>query len=472
MTQNMEDANNSLIASLQKYFTAYVDNSSNTPVNVQILDRITHHQRSLDNLPQLFKSTAHRKQACMTLRHETFETLSMFEKEINKRGEVITLSKPQYDCYVKLVTLCTSLKLVLTSLNDHDTLTTEYEKLASLNLLRNMNPENIEELCEQMKEKGSDKLRKSSLRQYTTTFNDLVGNEADIKLIQNNVNFSFLKDKYTFMALTGPPGTGKSRIAHAVASLHSGGVAYVLGTGELSAKYVGETEAGIKELFDYATKHRNTNFTIILDEFDRLYSGRDSHLQTVATTLQTEFDGGRDSLPNNIIVVAITNYFEHLESAMKRRINGGVFYIDVPTKQEALGYLWNLYGGQDLLKPEFMGAVEAAFLPKIDTNGSQIPSRPTIANILAIKEIADSVVALTDDTGYFQIREGLIAQYNPSVNKDVPTTVLRLEEVKALTRQNTRIIRTPGVEAIAVGISKTKIYDDDELKQFSVYNYI
>ncbi|WP_436901552.1 CDC48 family AAA ATPase [Halovenus halobia] len=132
--------------------------------------------------------------------------------------------------------------------------------------------------------------------------------------------------------LYGPPGTGKTLLAEAIAG--ESGVNFIRVAGpELLDRYVGETEKTIRELFDRA---RQTAPTIVFfDEIDAVANKRgEGHEVTerVVSQLLTELDRAADH--PNLVVLAATNRYDHLDPALVRpgRLEQ---HIEVPNPDRA-----------------------------------------------------------------------------------------------------------------------------------------
>ena len=116
--------------------------------------------------------------------------------------------------------------------------------------------------------------------------------------------------------LSGPPGNGKSSVAEAIAEA----VALPLLTvryDSLVGAYLGETNARLSRLFDYA---RTMPCVLLFDEFDAIGKERgDVHetgeIKRVVSFLLMQID----QLPSYVIVVAATNHAELLDRAVWRR---------------------------------------------------------------------------------------------------------------------------------------------------------
>lgn len=116
--------------------------------------------------------------------------------------------------------------------------------------------------------------------------------------------------------LVGPPGTGKTTLAEAIAEAVSVPM-FVVRYEAIIGSYLGETAARLKRVFDYA---RTTPCVLFFDEFDAIGKERgDIHetgeIKRVVTSLLMQID----DLPSYTIVAAATNHPELLDRASWRR---------------------------------------------------------------------------------------------------------------------------------------------------------
>ncbi|MFC6765193.1 AAA family ATPase [Natrinema soli] len=135
--------------------------------------------------------------------------------------------------------------------------------------------------------------------------------------------------------LYGPPGTGKTLLAKVVANEAASNFISIKGP-ELLNKYVGESERGIREIFEKARTNAPT--VVFFDEIDAIAAERgggstDSGVsERVVSQLLTELDGIEEL--EDVVVIATTNRPDLLDDALMRP---GRFdrHIHVGTPDEA-----------------------------------------------------------------------------------------------------------------------------------------
>ncbi len=118
--------------------------------------------------------------------------------------------------------------------------------------------------------------------------------------------------------LYGPPGTGKTMLAKAVATESEANFILVK-AGELLSKWVGESEKGVRKIFEKARQASPT--VIFFDEIDALAPKRgrssDSNVtERVVNQLLTEIDGLEEL--NDVVVIGATNRPDILDPALLR----------------------------------------------------------------------------------------------------------------------------------------------------------
>ncbi|MBT6995591.1 CDC48 family AAA ATPase [Candidatus Woesearchaeota archaeon] len=118
--------------------------------------------------------------------------------------------------------------------------------------------------------------------------------------------------------LYGPPGTGKTLLAKAVANEAEANFILVKGP-ELVSKWIGESEKGIRKIFE---KARQASPTIIFfDEIDAIAGARglsdgSKATERMVNQLLTEMDGLEEL--NDVVIVAATNRPDLIDPALLR----------------------------------------------------------------------------------------------------------------------------------------------------------
>lgn len=151
--------------------------------------------------------------------------------------------------------------------------------------------------------------------------------EALNKLIKEQKSWELLK-KHNLsprrkLLLTGLPGTGKTMTAQAIAG-ELGLSVYIIRLDGLMSKYLGESIAKLRMIFDAMEDHRAV---YLFDEFDSIGSHRDKgqdigEIKRVLNSFLINIEKDQ----SNSIIIAATNLPESLDKALFRRFDDVVNY--------------------------------------------------------------------------------------------------------------------------------------------------
>ncbi|MFC7135123.1 MULTISPECIES: proteasome-activating nucleotidase Pan1 [Salinibaculum] len=227
------------------------------------------------------------------------------------------------------------------------------------------------------------------------TYGDIGGIQDQIEEVRETVEMP-LKNPGMFedvgidppagVLLHGPPGTGKTMLAKAVANQTDATFIKMAGS-ELVHKFIGEGAKLVRDLFELARQHEPA--VIFIDEIDAIAAKRtesktsgDAEVQRTMMQLLSEMDGFEDR--GEIRIIAATNRFDMLDRAILRP---GRFdrLIEVP-------------------KPDETGR-EQIF--KIHTRSMNVADDVDFAKLADMAEHASGadVKAVCTEAGMFAIRE-------------------------------------------------------------------
>ena len=175
---------------------------------------------------------------------------------------------------------------------------------------------------------GRSKARMGTGESSNVTFDDVAGVEEAKQELQEVVEFLKFPERFLAMGakipkgvlLIGPPGTGKSLMAKAVAG-EAGGPFFSISGSVVVEMFVGVGASRVRDLFEQAK--RNSPCIVFIDEIDAvgrhrgagLGGGHDEREQTLNQIL-VEMDGFDSG--TNVIVIAATNRPDILDPALLR----------------------------------------------------------------------------------------------------------------------------------------------------------
>lgn len=148
-----------------------------------------------------------------------------------------------------------------------------------------------------------------------------LGSEGEIQVLENLLPRGVI--------FHGPPGTGKTYFAKAMATAMDATVIIVSGP-ELKSKWVGESEENLRRVFRRARKAAPS--VIVFDEIDAFAHARGTYEgsgveHSMVNQLLTEMDGFRGS--ETVFVVGTTNFLDSLDGALLRP-GRFEFLIEIP----------------------------------------------------------------------------------------------------------------------------------------------
>lgn len=194
-------------------------------------------------------------------------------------------------------------------------------------------------------------------RQCNVDWSDIAGlqhakssvEEAIVWPLRRPDLFVGLRDPPRGLLLFGPPGTGKTMIARAIAS-RAQCTFLNISSSSLMSKWVGDGEKMVRCMFAVATVKQPS--VIFIDEIDSLLSMRGEGEQDAVRRVKTEFlvqlDGVGTHSADRVLLIGATNRPEELDEAARRRMEKRL-YIPLPDDAARRELVINLINKGDFI---------------------------------------------------------------------------------------------------------------------------
>ncbi|RYP06320.1 hypothetical protein DL765_009536 [Monosporascus sp. GIB2] len=274
-------------------------------------------------------------------------------------------------------------------------------------------------------------------------WSDIAGLEVAKNALKEAVVYPFLRPDLFMglrepargMLLFGPPGTGKTMLARAVAT-ESKSTFFSISASSLTSKYLGESEKLVRALFALAKLMAPS--IIFVDEIDSLLSQRSGSGEHEATRrIKTEFliqwgdlqraAAGRENIggrpkdagdPNRVLVLAATNLPWAIDEAARRRFVRRQ-YIPLPEPDTRASQLRTLLSQQK----HSLTDTDIAELVKLTEgfSGSDITALAKDAAMGPLRSLGEALLQMTmDDIRPMELGDFKTSLRNirPSVSKE------------------------------------------------------
>jgi SpoVK/Ycf46/Vps4 family AAA+-type ATPase len=198
----------------------------------------------------------------------------------------------------------------------------------------------------------------------------------------------------TNVLLFGPPGTGKTTVAKAIAKSQNMRF-YNVVANQVLGMYVGDNEKNVAGVFD-AAKSCGARAMIFVDEIDGLCADRKGASES-ANRLKGVFLQQIDSCAHtDVVVVGATNRPGDLDEAFRRRFESRI-YVALPTRETRAALFARVVSGISADDP-LVAATEGFSNADVDT-----VIKTARKNV--VRAVVDATAFFRDDRGVFFIDE-------------------------------------------------------------------
>ncbi|PVZ98405.1 hypothetical protein BB558_005593 [Smittium angustum] len=279
------------------------------------------------------------------------------------------------------------------------------------------------------------------------------------------------------LLLFGPPGTGKTMLAKAVAK-ESGSTVLNIKSSDVYDKYVGEGEKLVKAIFSLARKV--SPCVVFIDEVDALFGTRSNdqsmgYKRDIINQFMAEWDGLTSNNKNKgnkskVMVMAATNRPFDLDDAILRRLPRRIM-VDLPDEVERLKILQLhlegeslknvdlekiakkavLYSGSDL-KNLCIGAALSAIREKISKKLETIKKGINPAEKSTVKRVdpANTIEAKSLE----EKKDDINSNPTPSIDANMLTEYIRLKRKEKIAKNNNA--------GSKIALKRKNVQEDDE----------